>query len=88
MRTEIQDLREEIVEVKGIDRRIATRDNMVEGLKVLLKRWSDGKGVDTAGGGSRKRGQMDEDSSRRAEEIEDWAAIYDKETRECCTRDI
>jgi predicted metal-dependent peptidase len=71
MRTEIKDLKEEIVEVKGIIRRIATRDDMVEGLKVLLERWSDGKGLYTAGGGSKKRGQMDEDSSR-AEEI-DWA---------------
>jgi hypothetical protein len=71
MMTEIKDLKEEIVEVKGIVRRIATRDDMVEGLKVLLERWSDGKGLHTAGGGSKKRGRMDEDSSR-AEEI-DWA---------------
>jgi hypothetical protein len=71
MRTEIKDLKEEIVEVKGIVRQIATHDDMVEGLKVLLERWSDGKGLDTAGGGSKKRKRMDEDSSR-AEEI-DWA---------------
>ena len=42
MRTEIGSLKEEIVQVKGMVRQIAMRNDMVDGLEVLLDRLKEG----------------------------------------------